>query len=284
MSPPDGPPAPLSGVKAIFRILPQDPFPPMPPNACSALLVGLCILLLMPTATVNADAGIPSFLNFTFEYEINPVPIVQGKMIECSDATCTTSEQIICGGLGSFGCESGRCFSKHAGPDCRMYHKLVITFADKTRESNVFTEKAYSPKYIVTVKEDTLLVREVFSPSDLRVLVGFCLALPLTLLAELVVAAVYVRVTRKPRSLLAWVFLANIISLPVVWFLFPLLALSSTVITVLSELFAVAFETLFLHVTNRDKLSLKHAGTLCFLMNATSFFAGLLILSRLPGI
>ena len=32
MHPPDGPPAPLPGAKAIFRILPQGPFPPMLPT------------------------------------------------------------------------------------------------------------------------------------------------------------------------------------------------------------------------------------------------------------
>jgi hypothetical protein len=251
--------------------------------ACLALLMGFSDVLLVPIA-VRADVGVPSFMSFAFEYEIEPVPIIRGQMIECSDATCTTSEPFICGGFGSFGCESGKCVSKHIGPDCRMYHKLVITFADKTRESTVFAEQAYSPKYVVkyvvTVKEDSLFVREVFSPFDLRVVLGFCLALPLTLLTELIVAAIYFKVTRGPKSLLAWVFLVNIISLPVVWFLFPLLTLNSIVVTVLSELFAVTFEAFFLHITNRDKISLKHAGTLSLLMNVTSFFIGLLMMPR----
>jgi hypothetical protein len=104
----------------------------------------------------------------------------------------------------------------------------------------------------------------------------FFVALVSTLFLELLTAAVFVFVTKSRWRLLIYVAAANIISLPVVWFLFPALALSLMLILILAELFAVLFEASVLHLFG--KLSPKRALLLSVLMNAASFLLGGLVI------
>jgi hypothetical protein len=110
----------------------------------------------------------------------------------------------------------------------------------------------------------------------------FWRALAFTLAVEFVVALGWRAAFRLPWRLLAFVPLASLLSLPLVWFVFPLLPLPDTWVIALSELFAFSFEAVFLYLaanwraTRSGRLPAAHAVALSLAMNAASFLLGLL--------
>ena len=111
---------------------------------------------------------------------------------------------------------------------------------------------------------------------------SFLAALLLTLVIELLVAAAFLHFSRMGmrRKVLASAAVANLLSLPVVWLIFPFLEGSYQYLNALlmAEAFAISFETLFIYFLNKDCLSLKKAFLLSAAMNVASVVAGFLIL------
>lgn len=240
-------------------------------------LAGLGIMLLFPAASASADIGPKPAMTFTFTYQGEPLSIVEARLLQCRDAACTVAQPLESVGPQRFECTADFCYSMAYG--YAEYQKLVVTFEDKTRESNVFRKRGFDAKYVVAVSEENLSVRERFSLSFFNPLqsFAFCLALPLTLLIELGVAAIYLARAKIARNL-TWVFAANVLSLPVAWFAFPLMTLNPVLIIVLLELSVVLFEALFLYATGRGRgMVIRQAGTLSLLMNTASFALGLLL-------
>lgn len=246
-----------------------------------ALAVTLCALV----SDVHADAGLVpiSYIEFSFEYQAQPSPIRTFQLLGCSDDSCSQTNE----GSSFTLCQEYSCVAR--GLYEFPTYRLVIGFADKARESGPFTRIAYNAKYTVTVRENGLSVREVFSLgtflNDPVQRWSFVLALPLTLVVELVVAALYSAKSKlgiRRRKIAA----ANLISLPIVWFVFPLLLslpISAILVFVLSELFAVAFEALFMRAGSRTIGSSPVGSfvTLSLLMNCASVVVGLILLPQL---
>jgi len=235
------------------------------------LLFVACILLSFPAASASADIGPKPTMEFTFEYQIEPVDIVEGQLIECEDEECKTGEPLEQLGPQDFTCERNTCSSMAYG--YAPYHKLVIQFTDQARESNVFTKQASQAAYKVTVSESALLVEEVGGGIGGRC----CSGLVATLALETLVASIYLGLFRLPRAMLGWVPLSSLLSLPVVWFVFPRLAFPAVLIVGLSEVFAVAFEACFIYLVARRTMSFRHVAVLSLVMNAISFSVGLLL-------
>jgi hypothetical protein len=230
------------------------------------------VAALLPLATVRADAGPKPTADFEFEYQIDPIDIVEGQLIECEDETCETGNPLEELGPQHFECTATSCSSIAYG--YATYMKLVITFTDRVRESNVFAKKAFNAAYKVTVSESSLQVEEVrkgIVPG------GCCSALAATIALELLIATVYVNAFHLSRMILGWVPLSSIFTLPVVWFVFPLLPLPAGWVVGLSEAFAVVFEAGLIYLVTRRTTSLGHVAALSLLMNGTSFLIGLLL-------
>jgi hypothetical protein len=233
-----------------------------------------------PINVARADTGPAPYAGFNFQYQIQPIPIIQGEILECFDLTCNKDQQLLQNkNLTRLICDADSCWLK---PYDAKYSKLIITFADRSRESNVFTKIAYGAKYNVIVQKDSLLVRETYATDSLFnpwLVVSFIPALVLTIVSELVIAAFYFYFTKLKINLwIAIVIVANILSLPIVWFLFPLMPLDSVVVIALAETYAVLFEAVFLYFTGSHRgLSIRHAGILSLLMNAGSFLLGSII-------
>jgi hypothetical protein len=149
------------------------------------------------------------------------------------------------------------------------YQKLVIQFADRTRESAVFADNSSSEQYQVTVESDHIDVKQVFSINAITFVLFFP-AFIWTEIIELIAADIYSRIA-KQRIRRVW--LANLISFPVVWFLLPTIPnLVYPIIYIVAESFAVGFEAFFLYLTNKPThLSVKHAVFVSLVMNAASF-------------
>jgi hypothetical protein len=152
------------------------------------LMTVLILAILLPALPAHADSGLGLYpkMTFTFEHQGEPVRIMYGKMLECNDSICSAPETRICDGYGGFSCSGYSCSAELKGPNCSSYHKLVITFTDKTRESNVFSVHGLDIRLKVTVNEDSLYVKQ-----DLFNLTGrwgFLIALLVTLFTECIVA------------------------------------------------------------------------------------------------
>ncbi len=231
------------------------------------LVVVAGVVLLLPVASARADIGPKPSMEFSFEYGIEPVPIVGGQLIECEDAACETSKPLESVGPQGFTCTENGCSSLSYG--YAPYHKLVIEFEDRTRESNVFTKRASEASFSVIVSETDLEVEEVRGAGSC------CSGLMFTLVLETLVASAYLSLFRLPRAMLGWIPLSSLLSLPVVWLVFPQLPLSAGLTVALSETFAVLFETGLIYLVARRLLPLKHVAALSLLMNGVSFLFGL---------
>lgn len=266
--------------------------PPRPrTTTLRALRSGLWLLLtgiaLLPAAPVaRADHGPKPNQEFKFVYQTaQPIPVWGGQLLDCADSTCAATEPLKARPAAFFLCAPDSC-NATSPTGFADYQKLIIQFADKTRESAPFAHRHNGDlrnTFTVTVRENDLLVAEeasVYVFINPFQLLLFFPALIFTLAVELAVAAVYLKATQRlNRRILLWIVLANILSVPVVWFVLPLLHrtwnLDATAIIVLSELFAFAFEAGFLYLTNRGLLTARHVVLLSLLMNASSFFLGL---------
>ena len=240
-------------------------------------LMFILLSLLLPLAVVHADMGPKPSMQFTFKFQGQPIAIAGGQQLECNDPACADGKPLAEGGPQRFTCNTTSCYSRAYG--YAPYHKLVIQFADRTRESNVFQMRAFDAAYRVIVSDTALQVDEV--PQGIEPLVGgpfqgygFLFALIVTIVIETIVAAVYVLLTRLPRSVLALVPFASIISLPLVWFVFPRLPLSVPLSIILAEVFAILFEAAFIYYPHRQTISFRRMFYLSLLMNAFSFVGG----------
>jgi hypothetical protein len=236
-----------------------------------SLAIGAACLL--PALPVRADIGPKPSMGFAFEYEIPRVAIASAEMLECEDAECRTGSPLEAMGPQGFRCTAYDCQAVAYG--FSDYHKLIITFDDGgTRESNVFTAGGRGGDFVVTVSEDAL---HVTASRSLPGLLGCLPGWALTLVVETLVAGLCVGAFALPRSLLGVVPVASLFSLPVVWFIFPLLALPWALVVALSEVFAVVFETGFIYAFTRWAMPLRTAAVLSVLVNSASLGVGLVV-------
>jgi hypothetical protein len=236
------------------------------------LLGFIAILLILPVKPVQADIGPKPGMKFTFEFKTPLVEIISGELIECEDSRCEAGVPLQKLGPQHFTCDSTGCNSTAYGYS--EYQKIVITFSDKIRESNVFTKKQFNANYSVTVLDNSLEVKEndTAAPNPLC-----CPGFLSTLVLETLLASVYLFAFHFPKTLLGWVPIASLLTLPFVWFAFPLLGLPGNMTVGVSETFAFGVEGLFLYwITNRV-IPFKHAILLSLMMNGCSFIAGLLV-------
>jgi hypothetical protein len=218
-------------------------------------------------------------MDFSFDYEIGEVGLIDSKLLLCDDNTCLTSNEF----QGPLNCTNKGCNSYALWGEYEEYveyHKLVLTFDDQVRESNVFTKHAHSAKYKVVVSRDALTVTEdrlatIFNP---YLLLCFSGALFLTSSIEAIAATIYLRLMKIKLRMLIWVVLANIISLSLIWFILAqILETGEVVFILIAETFAVVFEAAFLYFFGRKiGVNLGQAIILSLFMNAASFSLGYL--------
>jgi hypothetical protein len=117
----------------------------------------------------------------------------------------------------------------------------------------------------------------------------FTKALVITLLIELLIAFAYINVgktaipkySKKQVRILSTVFLANLISLPVLWFIFFSIW-NSFFMVILGEAFVILFEGVLIHFLNKTVLPTKDALLFSFILNVGSLFLGYPLYSLLP--
>lgn len=244
--------------------------------------------ILLGTTPVSADIGPKPDMDFTFSFPQEKIPILQGKLMQCADPNCATTIEF----KGLFACTADRCHASTliipGGFFEAKYYKISIAFADRLRESNVFTKQQMRAQYQVGVEAERLLVTEKFSFSsftDEYFLqpggnLSFLGALLLTLVIETSVATIFVRIIQTKKTFLLWVVLVNLISLPLVWYLLTRVISNPLTSILVAETFAITFEACLLQLVGRKSgLRWKQVLVLSVFMNLDSFLVGLLIQS-----
>jgi hypothetical protein len=98
-----------------------------------------------------------------------------------------------------------------------------------------------------------------------------------SIIIELLVALIFLSILKLPKKILLWVLIANIITLPLVWFFFPLFG-GIYWPMIIAEIFAFIFEALFIYFASKKALKFWHAFLLSFIMNLFSFLIGSFLL------
>ena len=241
-----------------------------------ALTFSLCI----PLTHVLADTGPNPTMKFELQYNIASVSVESAKLMFCDDLDCKASQEV----LGPFWCDQNSCSYRYGG---NAYYKLVITYSDRTRESNVFQKTRYNSSFTVIVNQDGLQVTENWSGlpyepvSQIKV---FLIALAITVPIELLVAGIFLKIRKQPYKEII-VIAANLITLPIVWFAFPFIRLDGFAVIFLGEIFALLFETWYIQ-RNYEDISLITSFWLSFCMNLASFLipALLILMGFIPDI
>lgn len=152
---------------------------------------------------------------------------------------------------------------------------IYIPSFKKVFVSNEVERNHYVSEYRLDISSDgSAIITDTTPLFSTHNVITFLFALVATVPLELLVALIFCSRSKIPKKkLLQSVLLANLISLPVVWFVFPFLQIILVVI-VLSEIFAVVFEAYFIHSLNKSLLSLRKSFTLSIIMNVVSFLLG----------
>ena len=226
----------------------------------------LAVWIFVPTASVRADMGPHPTMDFELVWNIPRVSVSDAALYTCADAACAEPVKV----FGPFSCSEEGCRYNYGSSG---FYKLVIVFEDKTRESNIFEKRGFEASFSVQVNADNLSVEQVglalpYAPS-IQVM-GFLVALVVTLGIETPLTVLILKRWNLPRRWML-VLVANLISLPIVWFVFPFVSTETFLVVGLGKLFAVAFESGFYFLTMRkDGLSLGRAVTLSALANLAS--------------
>ena len=218
--------------------------------------------------------------SMTFDISVpDRILLIGGEQMECQDAECQDSQPLGEAGPQRFFCiaKDNKCFSRAYG--YAPYHKLSLQFSDTTRESNVFQSRAFDASFSVNVKDHTLIIeqkkseisgKDIFTPFLGSALITIAIELTLALLIFLIFEA------PKKKRLLFAVLSGNIITLPIVWFAFPLIQPARLAI-LLAECFAVLSEAWWIWMIGRKQFSFPKSLALSVILNMLSVIGGEII-------
>ncbi|PIZ93138.1 hypothetical protein COX84_06120, partial [Candidatus Micrarchaeota archaeon CG_4_10_14_0_2_um_filter_49_7] len=207
-------------------------------------------------AEYNDFSGFPNALNVTI-YDSNkdcywhPAQLALGG--KCADSRCN--------------------FNYFMPTDFRL--AVFLPSTGRLYLSNELTRTEFDSYFQVELNKDgSAGISETRPGSILKNIIYFLPALAITVVLELLAAFAYLAFSKLDKRILVSVFLANIVSLPIVWFVFPLISPELIIIIIPAELFAFLFESAVIYALNHDKLGLKQALLLSLIANAISFVIG----------
>jgi len=247
------------------------------------VVVLVLLTLLFGTTVAKADMGPKPEMNMALVFQGAPIAIVSVDLLECTGTGCKPIQRV---GPQYITCATNSCYSRAYGYSATQ--KLVITFADRVRESNLFTKRAFSAHYTVTVTDTGLIVDEnlVADFGDFSVQGDPSVVIPpllLTIIIETIIAGLYLLLTRQPKRVLVWVPIVNLITVPIVWWFvtgsFPFSDNNGFLKLPIAEIATVIFEAVFLHLTSRKVFALKQASIVSVLMNLASFLIGFIFIN-----
>jgi len=258
------------------------------PNYLIALI--LLMVAFVPISTASADIGPSPSLHFIFDFSSLPAePTIEEFLLyECDDISCST-RQLLPEVPGQYlDCDADGCdvWSLLTGGET---WQIEVSLADRLLLSEPFIKEGFTSTYNLVFLEDTLRVELVFAVEDTSEpfqppgkrnsqtwgLIGMMLvAGVLTILIETPIAAFMFRRLDLPARNLLWVVVGNVLSIPVVWLILPVLLLEDWIITISILLTSTALETLVLGFLGGVRMSWKKALIVSSVINIVSFAVG----------
>jgi len=182
-------------------------------------------------------------------------------------------------------CAAGRCDFTYFLPN-PFRLAVYLPQSDRLYISNEATREQFNSTYRADLLPDgTARLVETTSILNRVHADALLAALLLSIVLELIVAAVYVLLAHRRWRVLLGIPLANLATVPLVWLATTSAGAGWAIFALLGgELLAVGAEAGILHGLNRRHLSFKSALLLSFLMNTVSFIVGTPILLMLAFI
>jgi hypothetical protein len=265
----------------------------------SAIFIFLLVALTLPL--VHADLGPKPTVSILVTLNGGPVDApFTAKLFECQkeNRTFMRETDLSIFNFTQFDSEKN-CFWRPAdlawGGDCKnsictfsymppdefklaayllTENKLYLTQQMHREAFNSFYEVDFHTDGSSTLKETTNYFFRI--PSETRL---FFLALLLTIAFEVGVATLFMGRYAFSKRLLWFVALGSVITLPIVWFLLPIIVNNGWFIFLFGEAFAIVFEAYFIFFTNRKEITLKRSFTLSIAANAASLLLGTLTIA-----
>lgn len=178
-------------------------------------------------------------------------------------------------GMASGGqCSKSSCHFGYRPPN-EFKLAVFVTSINKLFITNEVSRINFNSRYKAELSPDgSAKISETTSVLSTGKISSFVKAFLLTIILELLVSLIFISIKKLPKKILVYVLLANIISLPIVWFLFPLIKLPWVAIIVMSEIFAILFEAYFVYFLGKKIISLKRSAILSVLNNLVSLLIG----------
>jgi hypothetical protein len=174
-------------------------------------------------------------------------------------------------------CSDSRCYFWYFPPS-EFKLAVYVPSLDKVFITNEISRTTSDSNYEVALNFDGSAKISETTPLFRKDNVSsFIKALIITLIIELLVALIYLSITKLSKKILISVIVGSLITLPIVWFIFPLIKIIPLVI-LLSEIFAIVFEAYFIYHLNKQAITLKKSFVLSIIMNLASLIIGGFIL------
>lgn len=254
------------------------------------------IILFTISSQVNADVGPKRTVDLEVSYNNEPITdeVFYAKLLECpkelywDDPRCDfdgeicskfksvsipdiekdcnwSLSEIVWGGE----CTNSRCeFSYWIPHEFRVV--LYLPSKDKTYVSDAASLRTFNNRFLMNIRDDGTADIVPFEADKIAL---FLIALGITLGLESIVAVCFCSEAKIKYSIIRYVIAGSIITLPFVWFVFPLFFVGMRMY-LYAEFFAIVFEAYFIHVLNKNIISLKKSFILSIIMNIVSFILG----------
>jgi len=163
---------------------------------------------------------------------------------------------------------------------------IYIPDLNKTFVTNEISNPNFEGTYTAELSSDGTAriynTTPVFTGYKLK---SFIKSFIITIIIELFIAFTYISKKKLSKKILIVILIANLISLPIVSFVFPLIKITSVLVILLSEIFAILFETFFIYYFNKKiivlkkgkSITLKESFILSMIMNIASLVIGTVI-------
>ena len=261
-------------------------------NKSTFIILLLIAFVLLPL--VSADLGPKPTVDIDVTYIGNKVSdnSFNAKMLGCNQDERLNPERDLIPQLNISEYDSSKsCYWKPAylawGGDCKdskchfgyfppQEFKLAVYVPslNKVFISNEVSRTNFNSNYKLELNSDgSANIYETTPLLKKDKISSFIKALIITLILELIVALIFLSIAKIRKKLLISVLIANIISLPLVWFIFPLIG-NIILVILLAEIFAFVFEAYFIYSLNKKDITLKKSFILSLLMNLASLIIG----------
>jgi hypothetical protein len=179
------------------------------------------------------------------------------------------------------GCKDGACHFSYFPPETFKL-ALFVPSLNKTVITNDISRKAFNSHFTADISsEGTATIKDVTPISSIiaPVILPFIEALIITLILELLVALIFLSIAKISKKVMISVVIANLISLPAIWFgVSSIQGDAAAIALIIGEIAVFVFEAFLIYWMNKSLMTLKKSFLLSLIMNLASLLLGGIII------